>query len=169
MILVPYSYENNFCLALPVGRCRHVLVLLYIIHRRKNNRFGVWSPLDVACPIRSCASQRAIHFFFFALRAAGASTTDDILKIRLQLTKPVTWIPLIWGVLCGAAASGVSRVPYPVCFIHSSVLLFGVFKASHKKVAPLTLLGKEGSWAPQPCSCFFLLFLSSDGWIKNIA
>ncbi|CAM9524143.1 unnamed protein product [Ectocarpus sp. 12 AP-2014] len=36
----------------------------------------------------------------------GASTTDDILKIRLQLTKPVTWIPLIWGVLCGAAASG---------------------------------------------------------------
>eukprot|EP00904_Undaria_pinnatifida_P013173 jgi/Undpi1/8987/HiC_scaffold_26.g11448.m1 len=36
----------------------------------------------------------------------GASTTEDILKIRLQLTKPVTWIPLIWGVLCGAAASG---------------------------------------------------------------
>ncbi|CAM9729275.1 unnamed protein product, partial [Ectocarpus fasciculatus] len=36
----------------------------------------------------------------------GASTTDDLLKIRLQLTKPVTWIPLIWGVLCGAAASG---------------------------------------------------------------
>lgn len=27
-------------------------------------------------------------------------------KIRLQLTKPVTWAPLIWGVLCGAAASG---------------------------------------------------------------
>ncbi|MEB3322668.1 MAG: chlorophyll synthase ChlG [Synechococcaceae cyanobacterium] len=27
-------------------------------------------------------------------------------RIRLQLTKPVTWIPLIWGVVCGAAASG---------------------------------------------------------------
>lgn len=27
-------------------------------------------------------------------------------KIRLQLTKPVTWPPLVWGVLCGAAASG---------------------------------------------------------------
>eukprot|EP00741_Cyanophora_paradoxa_P006882 tig00001049_g6657.t1 len=27
-------------------------------------------------------------------------------KIRLQLMKPVTWIPLIWGVICGAAASG---------------------------------------------------------------
>eukprot|EP00271_Cylindrocystis_brebissonii_P020292 TRINITY_DN6661_c0_g1_i1.p1 TRINITY_DN6661_c0_g1~~TRINITY_DN6661_c0_g1_i1.p1 ORF type:complete len:402 (-),score=46.25 TRINITY_DN6661_c0_g1_i1:391-1596(-) len=30
----------------------------------------------------------------------------DIWKVRLQLTKPVTWVPLIWGVLCGAAASG---------------------------------------------------------------
>jgi chlorophyll/bacteriochlorophyll a synthase len=36
----------------------------------------------------------------------GASASDDILKIRLQLMKPVTWIPLIWGVICGAAASG---------------------------------------------------------------
>ena len=36
----------------------------------------------------------------------GASGTSNIWKIRLQLMKPVTWIPLIWGVLCGAAASG---------------------------------------------------------------
>ena len=36
----------------------------------------------------------------------GAEKTDDIWKIRLQLTKPVTWIPLLWGVMCGAAASG---------------------------------------------------------------
>ncbi|KAK9833693.1 hypothetical protein WJX74_002959 [Apatococcus lobatus] len=36
----------------------------------------------------------------------GGSQTADKWKIRLQLTKPVTWIPLIWGVLCGAAASG---------------------------------------------------------------
>jgi hypothetical protein len=36
----------------------------------------------------------------------GASDTDDKWAIRLQLTKPVTWVPLIWGVLCGAAASG---------------------------------------------------------------
>lgn len=38
------------------------------------------------------------------IRGAGAQT--NIWKIRLQLTKPVTWVPLIWGVLCGAAASG---------------------------------------------------------------
>jgi len=36
----------------------------------------------------------------------AASESDDIWKIRLQLTKPVTWIPLVWGVMCGAAASG---------------------------------------------------------------
>eukprot|EP01040_Poterioochromonas_malhamensis_P002093 gene2093-2232_t len=36
----------------------------------------------------------------------GASETKNIWAIRLQLTKPVTWIPLIWGVACGAAASG---------------------------------------------------------------
>ena len=36
----------------------------------------------------------------------GASGTTTIWKIRLQLMKPVTWSPLIWGVLCGAAASG---------------------------------------------------------------
>jgi hypothetical protein len=30
----------------------------------------------------------------------GAAETDDLLKIRIQLMKPVTWIPLIWGVVC---------------------------------------------------------------------
>ena len=39
----------------------------------------------------------------------GASGTSNIWKLRLQLMKPVTWIPLIWGVLCGAAASGNFR------------------------------------------------------------
>jgi len=37
----------------------------------------------------------------------GATSGDtNIWKIRLQLMKPITWIPLIWGVLCGAASSG---------------------------------------------------------------
>lgn len=40
------------------------------------------------------------------LGVKGASGETDINKIRLQLTKPVTWIPLVWGVMCGAAASG---------------------------------------------------------------
>ena len=36
----------------------------------------------------------------------GADLEDDKWKLRLQLMKPVTWVPLIWGVACGAAASG---------------------------------------------------------------
>jgi chlorophyll/bacteriochlorophyll a synthase len=37
----------------------------------------------------------------------GAQTGDtSIWKIRLQLMKPITWIPLIWGVVCGAVSSG---------------------------------------------------------------
>ncbi|MCO5589458.1 hypothetical protein L7F22_043425 [Adiantum nelumboides] len=36
----------------------------------------------------------------------GATAETNKWKIRLQLTKPVTWPPLIWGVVCGAAASG---------------------------------------------------------------
>ncbi|NER83892.1 MAG: chlorophyll synthase ChlG, partial [Leptolyngbya sp. SIO1D8] len=38
-------------------------------------------------------------------KGAQAGETS-ILKIRLQLMKPITWIPLIWGVVCGAASSG---------------------------------------------------------------
>jgi chlorophyll synthase len=41
----------------------------------------------------------------------GAKDDEDLplWKIRLQLTKPATWVPLIWGVGCGAAASGNYR------------------------------------------------------------
>ncbi|GER55790.1 unnamed protein product, partial [Striga asiatica] len=36
----------------------------------------------------------------------GAKQESNKWKIRVQLTKPVTWPPLVWGVVCGAAASG---------------------------------------------------------------
>lgn len=39
------------------------------------------------------------------MKGAEAGETS-IWKIRLQLMKPVTWVPLVWGVLCGAASSG---------------------------------------------------------------
>ncbi|MEO0407415.1 MAG: chlorophyll synthase ChlG, partial [Cyanobacteria bacterium P01_A01_bin.135] len=37
------------------------------------------------------------------MKGAQAGETS-IWKLRLQLMKPITWIPLIWGVLCGAAS-----------------------------------------------------------------
>ncbi|QPN65578.1 chlorophyll synthase ChlG [Synechococcus sp. CBW1006] len=61
----------------------------------------------------------------------GASSTSSIWKIRLQLMKPVTWIPLIWGVLCGAAASGNFHWTLPqvgasfACMLMSGPLLAG--------------------------------------------
>jgi chlorophyll synthase len=61
----------------------------------------------------------------------GAAGTSSIWKIRLQLMKPVTWIPLIWGVLCGAAASGqfswtLSNVGASIaCMLMSGPLLAG--------------------------------------------
>ncbi len=39
------------------------------------------------------------------MKGANSGETS-IWKIRLQLMKPITWIPLMWGVLCGAASSG---------------------------------------------------------------
>ncbi|MCU0567988.1 MAG: chlorophyll synthase ChlG [Oculatellaceae cyanobacterium Prado106] len=42
------------------------------------------------------------------MKGAQAGETS-IWKIRLQLMKPITWIPLIWGVVCGAASSGNYR------------------------------------------------------------
>ncbi|KAJ1472693.1 hypothetical protein T484DRAFT_1839277 [Baffinella frigidus] len=40
------------------------------------------------------------------LGVRGGAQTTDKWAIRVQLTKPVTWVPLIWGVACGAAAAG---------------------------------------------------------------
>ncbi len=42
------------------------------------------------------------------MKGAQAGETSTW-KLRLQLMKPITWIPLIWGVLCGAASSGQYR------------------------------------------------------------
>jgi chlorophyll synthase len=39
------------------------------------------------------------------MKGAAAGETAPW-KIRLQLMKPVTWIPLMWGVVCGAASAG---------------------------------------------------------------
>jgi chlorophyll synthase len=43
------------------------------------------------------------------IRGADATGERPLWKIRLQLMKPVTWIPLMWGVLCGAASAGQFR------------------------------------------------------------
>ena len=60
-----------------------------------------------------------------------ASRGRNIWVIRLQLMKPITWIPLIWGVLCGAAASGHFQwhldnlVAVLLCMVLSGPLMAG--------------------------------------------
>ena len=61
----------------------------------------------------------------------GASGSQNIWKLRLQLMKPVTWIQLIWGVICGAAASGHFQWTFQdnlaslACMVMSGPLLAG--------------------------------------------
>ncbi|KAK4529464.1 hypothetical protein CCYA_CCYA01G0321 [Cyanidiococcus yangmingshanensis] len=62
----------------------------------------------------------------------GARRETNKWKIRLQLMKPVTWIPLVWGVVCGAAASGHYHWNEPsdilkllLCMVLSGPLLTG--------------------------------------------
>ena len=61
----------------------------------------------------------------------GASETTNLWKLRLQLMKPITWIPLLWGVICGAAASGNFQWKFSyviasiACMLMSGPLLTG--------------------------------------------
>jgi chlorophyll synthase len=61
----------------------------------------------------------------------AAPGETSIWKIRLQLMKPITWIPLIWGVICGAASSGEytwsleNILKIAVCMVLSGPLMTG--------------------------------------------
>ncbi len=62
----------------------------------------------------------------------GANVSErSVWQIHLQLMKPITWIPLIWGVVCGAASSGgyvwswESFLQALTCMLMSGPLLAG--------------------------------------------
>ncbi len=58
------------------------------------------NPAAPLAPNRSARTRQLL-----GMKGAAPGETS-IWKIRLQLMKPITWIPLIWGVVCGAASSG---------------------------------------------------------------
>jgi len=58
---------------------------------------------NTAAPL--AANRTVITRQLLGMKGAAPGETS-IWKIRLQLMKPITWIPLIWGVVCGAASSG---------------------------------------------------------------
>lgn len=65
----------------------------------------VLEPVEMNPTAAPLTSRNARARQLLGMKGAGAGETN-IWKIRLQLMKPITWIPLIWGVVCGAASSG---------------------------------------------------------------
>ncbi|NWF59117.1 MAG: chlorophyll synthase ChlG [Fischerella sp.] len=59
------------------------------------------APTEEAATVSRTAKTRQL----LGMKGAASGETS-IWKIRLQLMKPITWIPLMWGVICGAASSG---------------------------------------------------------------
>ncbi|NJL22217.1 MAG: chlorophyll synthase ChlG [Leptolyngbyaceae cyanobacterium SM1_3_5] len=61
------------------------------------------TPPSIESPVEPNRTGKARQLL--GMKGADAGETS-IWKIRLQLMKPITWIPLIWGVVCGAASGG---------------------------------------------------------------
>lgn len=80
--------------------------------------------------IETPATEGSVARQLLGMKGAKAGETS-IWKIRLQLMKPITWIPLIWGVICGAASSGNYRwtleygLVSAACMLLSGPLLTG--------------------------------------------
>lgn len=93
----------------------------------------VAEPLEtapLAVESSSSANRSAKARQLLGMKGAEAGETS-IWKIRLQLMKPITWIPLIWGVVCGAASGGEFRwdlehvLISAACMLMSGPLLTG--------------------------------------------
>jgi chlorophyll synthase len=70
----------------------------------------------------SAADRSAKTRQLLGMKGAAPGETD-LWKIRLQLMKPITWIPLIWGVVCGAASSGHYRWTLEYVLIAAACML----------------------------------------------
>jgi chlorophyll/bacteriochlorophyll a synthase len=73
-------------------------------------------------PSPDASQQGSVARQLLGMKGAKAGETS-IWKIRLQLMKPITWIPLIWGVVCGAASSGNYRWTLEYVLISAACML----------------------------------------------
>ncbi len=64
------------------------------------------SELNISSNTAALTTNRSVITRQMLGMKGAAPGETSIGKIRLQLMKPITWIPLIWGVVCGAASSG---------------------------------------------------------------
>ncbi|MGG6294009.1 chlorophyll synthase ChlG [Leptolyngbya sp. AN02str] len=85
---------------------------------------------DVKTEVAVADNRSAKTRQMLGMKGAQSGETN-IWKIRLQLMKPITWIPLIWGVVCGAASGGGYRwslehvLIAAACMLMSGPLLAG--------------------------------------------
>jgi chlorophyll/bacteriochlorophyll a synthase len=63
-------------------------------------------PPEVADVVKSAAEESSAKTRQLLGMKGADIQNSSVWRIRLQLMKPITWIPLIWGVVCGAASSG---------------------------------------------------------------
>ncbi|MBD2260154.1 chlorophyll synthase ChlG [Pseudanabaena sp. FACHB-2040] len=73
-------------------------------------------------PLTAPTEQGSVARQLLGMKGAKAGETS-IWKIRLQLMKPITWIPLIWGVVCGAASSGNYRWTLEYVLVSAACML----------------------------------------------
>ncbi|OMP12233.1 UbiA prenyltransferase family [Corchorus olitorius] len=104
----------------------------------------------------------------------GAAQETNIWKIRLQLTKPVTWPPLVWGVVCGAAASGnfhwnLEDVAKSIlCMIMSGPCLTG-YTQTINDWYDREIDAINEPYRPIPSGAISENELKQNGWIGNFA
>ena len=68
----------------------------------------------------------------------GASESTNIWKIRLQLTKPVTWVPLIWGAPTLPwlrASAGDECLAFQCVKLHLSLLFIGFIGSGSRSLS----------------------------------
>ncbi|QQE63420.1 chlorophyll synthase ChlG [Leptolyngbya sp. BL0902] len=75
------------------------------------------TPTPAADPAEGSTARQLL-----GMKGAKSGETS-IWKIRLQLMKPITWIPLIWGVVCGAASGGEYRWTLECVLIAAACML----------------------------------------------
>ncbi|MEB3290906.1 MAG: chlorophyll synthase ChlG [Leptolyngbya sp.] len=80
------------------------------------------TPQDLATNAATATEEGSTARQLLGMKGAKAGETS-IWKIRLQLMKPITWIPLIWGVVCGAASGGEFRWSLEYVLISAACML----------------------------------------------
>jgi chlorophyll/bacteriochlorophyll a synthase len=109
---VPPSFPTPFLLLSPLTHLSILLISFLIPHPSPIPPMSETPPSPdlPEIPLEASSSDALSDRSAKTRQLLGMKGADvkgsSIAKIRLQLMKPITWIPLMWGIICGAASSG---------------------------------------------------------------